>query len=73
VLVKAEELPAAPSPLPPENLDSDELRIKSQLVTALNTKEKRLVPLIPYNRDFFAFKFLVLKNYNSGVPSRYSS
>ncbi len=46
VLVKSEELPVAPSPLPPENLDSDELPIKSQLVTALNTKEKRLVPLI---------------------------
>jgi hypothetical protein len=53
VLVKAEELPAAPSSLPPENLDSDGVR-----VTALNTKKERSVLI--YNRDVFAFEFVVL-------------
>ncbi len=43
VLVKAEELPVAPSPLPPEKLESDGLRIEYRPVTALHTKEKRSV------------------------------
>jgi hypothetical protein len=66
VLVKSEELPAAPSPLPPEKL-----RIESHPVTALHTKEKRSVLI--FNRDVFAYSFLVLINYNYGVPSCYGS
>jgi hypothetical protein len=70
--VKAEELPAAPSPhLPPEKLDSDGLRIEYRPLTALHTKEKRSVLI--FNRDVFAFEFLVLINYNFGVSYSYSS
>ncbi len=57
VLVKSEELPAAPSPhLPPEKLESDGLRKEFRPVTALHTKEKRSVLI--YNRDVFAYSFL---------------
>jgi hypothetical protein len=55
--VKAEELPAAPSPLPPEKL-----QIEYRPVTALHTKEKRSVLI--YIRGVFASSFLVLINYN---------
>jgi hypothetical protein len=71
VWVKAEELPVAPSPLPPEKLESDGIRIEYRPVTALHAKEKRSVLI--FNRDVFAYSFLVLIMYNYGVPSPYSS